>query len=259
MIGSDRKYKRDLPKPINTKKSKTFHDSLIKYCEWCLPKIDKFKGGHWIDYVENRKHYAEDEVGFKKSIISEWLVRLSPTWAVDLGCNTGEFTFITAKNGASVIALDSDHDCVNELYRTAVRKSVRNVFPVIADIADLGGASGFLGEERVSLIDRLKECGEMVICLGLLHHLVVGRSVPFDNCIEFLNRITGKHLIIELISDDDPMVVNLMANRRRTDPYPNLNEQCEIIANYFQILDRRKINKYREVVLFKKKMNCVSI
>lgn len=229
------------------------HQSLITYCGWCLNNPRKDESSHWSGYVATRSHYAAEESVLKREVVAEWIVSAAPSWVIDLGCNTGEFSSIAANAGASVVAIDSDHACITNVYRSAAQQGSKKIYPVIADVTDLHAAGGWLGTEKPDLINRLKSCGEMVMCLGLLHHFIAGSSIPVAYVAQFLANLTAKFLIVEVISPSDPMVLSLMVSRRRTDSYPNSTDQMNEFHKYFELLKTQKINETRDLVLYSKR------
>jgi hypothetical protein len=52
-----------------------------------------------------------------------------------------------------------------------------------------------------------------VLCLALVHHLAIGRNVPFDELVSWL-RSLGARLVVEFADRDDPMVARLLAAKR---------------------------------------------
>jgi hypothetical protein len=228
----------------------SYHEALIAYCSWCLKIPRHNKASHWFHYVSTRSHYSNDASILKKTVVGEWLGKTSPKWVIDLGCNTGEFACIAAESGASVVAIDSDHDCITSVYRSAVKNGRKNIYPVIADITDLQSSGGWIGIEKPNLIERLKSCGEMVMCLGLLHHFIAAGSIPISHVAKFLAKLSDRFLILEIVYPSDPMVVNLMSSRRRTDAYPSSEDQILEISKYFELFEKKRINETRELVLF---------
>ena len=52
-----------------------------------------------------------------------------------------------------------------------------------------------------------------MLCLALVHHLTIGRNVPFPELLGWL-RSLGARLVIEFADRDDPMVSRLLAAKR---------------------------------------------
>jgi hypothetical protein len=52
-----------------------------------------------------------------------------------------------------------------------------------------------------------------VLCLALVHHLAIGRNVPFAELVAWLRGLDAR-LVIEFADRDDPMVARLLAAKR---------------------------------------------
>ncbi len=75
-----------------------------------------------------------------------------------------------SRNARGARAIDSDESCIERLYRTA-KDGRRAITASIDDVLCPTPASGFMGREFPDLMARAE--GEMVLCLGLMHHLHV--------------------------------------------------------------------------------------
>jgi hypothetical protein len=78
------------------------------------------QSGVWSGYYEEAKERPGYVVA-KKSIIENWLDRLSLTSAIDVGANEGEFSRLLSDRSVYTISADFDHYSVNRLYQQ-VRK-----------------------------------------------------------------------------------------------------------------------------------------
>ena len=128
----------------------------------------------------------------------------------DLGSNTGAFSRIAAKNAELVIAMDSDHVAVEQLYLALKDEGNTSIQPLLYDIADPSPRVGWRLLERKSLTDRGKP--DLTLCLSLLHHLVLGSNIPLNEVIGWLRDLDSE-LVIEFVPKDDPMVKKLLLNR----------------------------------------------
>ena len=105
--------------PVTYKNNqKPHHHSLYAILRFLLGflKLNKSNKNKWIGYKENRDHYASKDLDVKHIVIEKWIKSIKPSWVIDLGCNTGEYTMIAASLGAVVVAVDQDHDSIQELY-----------------------------------------------------------------------------------------------------------------------------------------------
>ena len=65
--------------------------------------------------------------------------------------------------------------------------------------------------ERSSLTDRVQP--DLVLCLALIHHLVIGRNLPLEDVIAELAAMDC-NLIIEFVDRSDSMVKRLLSQKR---------------------------------------------
>jgi SAM-dependent methyltransferase len=135
-------------------------------------------------------------------------------WVADFGCNTGEFSRLAMTHAAHVVAVDSDHDSVERMFRSGPAST--QLVPVVAPLDDLSGGRGWAGVEHSGLAQRFERRFDVVMMLALVHHLAVGASVPLSAVAAFAARCTRQWLIVELIGDADPQLQLLCAQRRRT-------------------------------------------
>ena len=96
--------------------------------------------------------------------------------AWDIGCNTGIYSRMAADRADYVLALDADHLVVDRLYDSLKAEDLGSILPLVADVADPSPGLGWLGLERRPLADR--GAPDLILCLALAHHVVIGRNVP---------------------------------------------------------------------------------
>lgn len=190
-----------------------FRRSLIAMLEWSLPKVAGPKKSAWANYEQDRAHYNAEALAFKKATVARWLAAIRPEWVADLGCNSGEFSLLAADAGAKVVAVDADHECIQNLYRRAQGRD--DVFPVVAALDDIVGGRGWQGSEFASLSDRLSGLCDAVFGLAVVHHLTIGASVPLHAVATFFRSVTRQWAVLELIDIEDPQVQALSVARNR--------------------------------------------
>ena len=129
----------------------------------------------------------------------------------DIGCNTGVYSRIAAEHSDYVLALDADHLVIDRLYSALKQDDAgRNILPLVADVADPSPGLGWRGTERRPLADRAQP--DLILCLALMHHVVIGRNVPLDDFVAWLADF-GAEVVLEFVGRDDPMVERLLRNR----------------------------------------------
>jgi SAM-dependent methyltransferase len=167
-------------------------------------------------YDEKKEEISLDHPeGFppKQRTVHDLLRARAPGTVLDLGANTGWYSVLAARQGASVIALEEDESCVDILYRRAKRRGLR-ILALRASFGDLtgeipgakslapAGASGPLYRAGVHRLG-----ADLVLVLGLLHHLVLGEGRPIDTVFEVLGALAAKTLVVEFVALDDEKIV----------------------------------------------------
>lgn len=232
----------------------SLHPYLYKFCEWSLGGRKRISGNHnhWVTYGNSRAHYSGNAKKNKHQVVARWIERLKPSWVIDLGANTGEFVNIAVDHGANVIAVDSDHDCIDYIYKNSTGNA--HVYPVIANLGDLCGGSGWLGSEHSGLMDRLTGMGDVVMALALLHHLAISESIPLDYVAEMIAKLTKTYAMVEFLGEDDPLLCDLSQQRRRLPSEFSLQNQKKAFEKHFIYLAEHRIeNSQRSLVLMQKK------
>jgi hypothetical protein len=172
----------------------------------------------WAAYERERSHYQASDLDHKRKTIARWLRSISPSWVADLGCNKGEFSLIAADIASSgVVAIDSDMPVIEHL-RTHLSLGERKpVYTVCATLDDLSPGRGWMGREYRSLVQRLGSQADVAMALALIHHLAIGCSIQLNEVAYLLAACTRRHLIVEFLDHQDPMVQELLNNRDRVD------------------------------------------
>jgi hypothetical protein len=159
----------------------------------------------WAGYRELAPYSAADAER-KERFVRE---AGSATLAWDLGCNDGRFS--RALEAETVVALDGDERVAGELFSALRSENSRTILPLVVDLADPSPGLGWRGLERRRLEERGRP--DLVLCLALVHHLAIGRNVPLEELVAWLQGL-GAHLVVEFADRDDPMVQRLLAAKR---------------------------------------------
>jgi hypothetical protein len=159
----------------------------------------------WAGYREAAPYEPEDAER-KERFVRE-AGHASLAW--DLGCNDGRFS--RAVDAEHVVAVDGDERVVGELYGELRREGSRTILPLVVDLADPSPGRGWRGVERRRLEERGRP--ELVLCLALVHHLAIGRNLPFGQLVGWLRGLDGR-LVIEFADREDPMVKRLLSAKR---------------------------------------------
>ena len=167
----------------------------------------------WSEY-ERQHSYDDADVQRKSNFVRRVLAprRWSLVW--DIGCNTGTYSRLAAEHADYVLALDADHVVIDRLYHRLKEEGDSKILPLVADVADPSPGLGWRGQERRPLDDRGSP--ELILCLALIHHVVIGRNIPIAELIDWLAGF-GADLVIEFVNHGDPMVDKLLRNRTGQD------------------------------------------
>jgi SAM-dependent methyltransferase len=194
--------------------------------------------GVWLDY-ERTHSYTQQAEQEKMAYIQRFLQERHPAAVIDLGSNTGQYSFAAAEAGCRTVAVDSDHDCVDALYRR-VRETHADILPLWMDLANPSPATGFRNQERSSFLVRAQF--DAVFALALVHHLLVASRIPLEDIRDFLAGMTRQWLVVEFIAVEDPMFQTLLA--LRDDLYGHVTQEYfeAVFSGRFRIVERHDIS-----------------
>ncbi|HEU5137316.1 MAG TPA: hypothetical protein VFU13_19355 [Steroidobacteraceae bacterium] len=246
----------------------SLHANLLRYCRASLPPRERVVAAAnapaadgrrgWHRYVLERGHYPDSAVARKQEIVRTWLARLQPRWVLDLGANTGEFSVLAARAGARVIAIDADHHCVERLYLDSRAQAdlASAVHPVVAQLDDLCAGRGWNGSEAPGIVGRLRGHSDVVMMLGLVHHLMLACAIPAASVADFAADMTRGTAIVEVVGEGDPMFQTLAAQYARTqDAARNCGRDAQIdaFARHFTIVEQVALpDTHRSLLLLAK-------
>ena len=212
---------------------------LVERLDW------KPEGTQWTNYRTDLPHVVQDgeaKSAFVRSVCDRR--RWSLVW--DLGGNDGQFSRIAAETADTVVAMDRDHGCVERLYRGLHAEHSTTILPLCVNLANPSPAMGWRGVERKRLEERGRP--DLVLCLGLIHHLVIGHNIPLTEVTDWLAGLGGE-VVIEFPSRRDAMVRALLRNKR--DQYSDYSlGQLELaLSRSFVIRDRATLPSAERTLL----------
>ena len=127
---------------------------------------------------------------------------------LDVACNTGWYALMAEKLDKSVVAFDIDEGCIETLY-TQVKQSRLNILPLVMNFTQLTRDRYSIHDGNKVLInasERLRS--DSVLALGVVHHLVLGLGLSFNQFLDALVPLCLKQLVIEFVDPDDDMIQN---------------------------------------------------
>jgi hypothetical protein len=202
--------------------------SMIQASEW------KGKQTVWENYYAEASQRA-DYLQLKKNIIGQWLDELKEAGsAVDLGANDGEFSFLLSQRNIQTISCDLDHTAINNLYKKITTEKIKNILPLVMDLSHPSPAIGLNNKERNSFIERMK--ADLGFALALIHHLAIGKNIPFSKIAELFAAMT-RYLIIEFVPKQDEKVQYMLQQKK--DVYADYSEE-DFVKSFSQIFSIQK-------------------
>jgi len=205
--------------------------------------------GIWSDYYEEAKQ-REHYLSSKKEIISNWSDHIPVQTVLDAGANEGEFSLLLKEKAKNIISIDADHYSVNRLYKAVRQNSIQNIHPLLIDLSHPSPAIGVNNKERSSFLSRAH--ADLVLALALVHHLAIGKNIPFESIAEMFVGL-GKYLIIEFVPRDDEKVQRMLQHKK--DIYHQYSEEnfIKTFGRTFSVLDKKNISNSRRVLYFLKR------
>jgi SAM-dependent methyltransferase len=230
----------------------SLHKNLYVITRWFLGGVSclRHRSSSWIDYVDERDHYSEEASIQKFNTVKGWLEEIKPQWVTDLGCNTGEYSKLAVDCGAQVIAIDLDHESIQKLY---LSEKARPIYTVLANLDDLPNGRGWAGQEFPGLLQRLEQRSEVVLMLALIHHLSISSAIPLEKIVDLTEKLTKHYLIVEHVSDKDPLVQHLAGQRARLATDFSIAKQSAAFERKYRVIQKMDFdNQTRQLVLYKK-------
>jgi SAM-dependent methyltransferase len=161
-------------------------------------------GADFPDFV------ATTEWAKKKSSAAQILSTKKPGSVLDIGSGDGWYSQLAARNGARVVSVDRDEASVTKLFSAAVTGQLP-ILPLVTDFRSMNPMLAWAAAPGQAYVDRLR-C-DMVLALGLVHHLVFEQRLNFELIVRGLSAFARKCLVVEFIGRDDPWVRERLNDR----------------------------------------------
>ena len=237
-----------------------FHAGLIRAN---VERLKRLIGGlgwrrtrsRWAHYTEALP-YTERERAEKAAFVRQVVHARDRSMVWDLGCNVGAYARIAAERAATVVAMDSDPLVVERLYQALKSDGAAantGILPLVGDVADPSPDRGWRGAERRSLEGRGRP--ELVLVLALVHHLVVGASIPLREVVAWLAGLASA-VVIEFVEREDPMVRALLDAReeRYADYDRRVFERC--LEEAFETKARKVLSSGTRILYYAEPKAC---
>jgi 2-polyprenyl-3-methyl-5-hydroxy-6-metoxy-1,4-benzoquinol methylase len=189
----------------------------------------------WTGYTTSSTHYSDAASVAKNGFVEEALREFRPKRVLDIGCNTGHFSAIAARSGASVVALDSDPAVVNLTWERAHSGGL-DILPLVVNLAHPTPGTGWRNQECPSFLERASGTFDCVMMLAVVHHLLVTERVPLAEIAGLAVQLTTDLLILEFVAPEDLMFERITRGRgdlHRQDSAEAFERAC---ARIFEIV-----------------------
>jgi SAM-dependent methyltransferase len=173
----------------------------------------------------------------RQALVARILEEHRPRSVLDVGTNEGAFARLAARHGADVVAIDRDPAIVDRAYMEA-REAHASVLSLVVDLTDPTPASGWRNEERRSFLDRAGRGFDMVFCLAVIHHLVVGDGLSLKAVFDLLTTLARNVLVVEFVPPDDPLCVRIACGRPVSEGRWSLATFMREASRSFELISR---------------------
>lgn len=203
----------------------SYLDRLLQFTEQLALPITN---SAYLDYYQQKNEdfnfKPNSHWGNKQTNTYRVLKELKPSTVLDIGANTGWFSTLAAQLGSRVIATDIDHTLISSLYHAA-KSSDLPILPLVLTFDDLTDAK----INQIYLPASVRLACQLVLCLGLFHHLVLGLGEQPEKVISRLAALAQDALLLEFINLQDPKI--------QSEPsfFPNLDKFTDSNYNLEQI------------------------
>jgi hypothetical protein len=189
----------------------------------------------WSTYMTCNNNYTAEHFDAKQKFVQEMMTEFAPKLVLDVGCNTGHFSAISARGGARVVAIDYDPVVVGDVWRNA-RSEKLDILPLVVNLTRPTPGLGWRNQECSGFLDRARGSFDAVLMLAVIHHMLVTERVPLPDILDLAAELTTDLLVVEYIGPDDSMFRRL--TRGRDELHKDLNQGVfeEIARRHFEIV-----------------------
>lgn len=206
----------------------------------------------WTEYSETMS-YNNESFSTKEAFVRSALEEIAPQTVLDVGCNTGHFSCLAAKFGASVVAVDSDQSAISRLWLHS-RKAKLPICTLVMDFSHPSAGLGWSNSETMSFIDRARGHFDMVLLLAVVHHLAISDGVPFSEIFKVCAEMVVRGIVVEFVPTEDPMCRKLCRNKEHLIPQLAPAAFETAYAPYFYLVRRIRLpGSFRSLYFLRKR------
>jgi SAM-dependent methyltransferase len=237
----------------NVELNRTIFSNTLKRLENYVTALRPYKflaKSTWSDYETDRLHYDQPDLNQKYQFVRNALKKVSGP-VLDLGCNQGEYSLLAASLGLNVVASDFDESALIKLQAKLKHETI-NV--MLLNLAQPSPSIGWKNSEHESFLNKAKEYFGMVLCLGLIHHLLVSERIPLIEIIDLLASMSRDYVLVEWVNRDDEKFIEIASINAHL--YKDLNESIfeKEAKKKFKILDKLALKKTKRTLYLLKKV-----
>jgi 2-polyprenyl-3-methyl-5-hydroxy-6-metoxy-1,4-benzoquinol methylase len=221
----------------NPEKARFILDALMNRIRRGLQKLEPRPGkkSTWSDYMGENNNYTAGHFDAKQQFVAGIVREFAPKRVLDVGCNTGHFSAIAARGGASVVAIDYDPVVLGDVWRMA-RAQKLDIQPLAVNLTRPTSGIGWRNRECPSFLDRATGAFDGLLMLAVIHHMLVTERIPLPDILEMASELTTGLAVIEFIAPEDSMFRRLV--RGREELHKDLNNVMfeNLAGRYFHIV-----------------------
>ncbi len=187
--------------------------AIIKYLQ-NLETVMKKDISPYLDYYNSKNEAFDfkDQSSWKNKQMSLNLIyeKFKPKSLLDIGANTGWYSILASRKGIRVTSVDEDMASIEDLFKY----SDENGLPInclVATYSEISKSCQSMApnsrNENSQLFPQSRFNHEMVIALGLIHHLCLGGGISVSEIVEVLAMISSKYLVIEFVELEDEKIL----------------------------------------------------
>ncbi|HLX46254.1 MAG TPA: class I SAM-dependent methyltransferase [Bryobacteraceae bacterium] len=243
------------PKPASSPDQANFIvKGLLRSCE---KRIAATKPAHadsrWSQYLDQKSLYTPAQLARKEAFVSEAMAIAGPKTVLDVGANEGHFSFLAARQGASVVAIDSDPVVAGAIWRRASTGRL-DVLPLVVDLTRPTPAIGWRNQECLSFLDRATGHFDMLMMLAVLHHMLVTERIPLEDSLALAADLTRDYALIEFVAPEDPMFQRIVRGRQKLYSHLTQTRFEAAAAPHFELVRSLRIDGlHRWLYLFRRR------
>lgn len=200
----------------------------------------------WEGYQNDEWNWSSNKTqwSIKMKNVIDLIQVVHPESIIDLAGNMGWYGSYLHDEVNRVIVADLDYNCVDYLWKKTQDMKLENVYPIYMSLCTptldyykdypISSHSGLI-PWRLSANKRFKS--ELALSLAIIHHLVFGQQLTFNEVINQIMLYTGRYLIIEFVDQRDKYIDYFL--KEGFEWYTKENFEKELLKK-FDILEVRE-------------------